>query len=1045
MHSARPYYPSNVYSSNVVDIGDPYTVSHQPMASTSMVTLQQTQSYSSEQGAYKKRKIERACDACRRRKTKCDGPRMPDNICTNCVQNRKTCSYVEASKPRGPPKAYITGLEDRLERMEALLKRLRPEADFSEELGSPVVRDSWKHDAEPQYRLSPDEKSSSPVARLRSHGSPVGSSLPPVGKLLPSSSVSVRSRRSAGTPRTDTDLSSDAYTSSESEEVGELSLSRGMKRLTIRGLEPALEHGSLVDSQVRFHGKSSCFKLIEPTRKLREEHINRVFQESGSTDAESGSGSRSSPESASSVCFTPIRRPEFWTTPSWELAFEGFQDRLETLCHSLTKKFPPPDLTDSLINLFFLHVNPQCPIFHRPTFERQWREGLQETDPWFGCLCLALFAVASRWSDDPRVLDGHAYDIPEAEVPDEDCKWQRAGWKYFSAAVDVHRDSRSLFHPPGLFEVQTMSLLGMFLRGTAFHPVGWLLISIGLRKAQDVGAHRKKIYGAKPSVEDELWKRAFWVLVLYDRIGSAALGRPCCSGEEDFDVDLPLEVDDEYWETKDPEKAFQQPPGKPSKIAGFNSYLKLTKISAYALRTIYALDRSKLLVSAARPRWHEVLNHLSAAMTEWVDSVPPHLQWSPHMEDPFFANQSVTLYTTYYLIHILIYRPFLPGSLRSLSNAPPHANMPIPCIAVCVNAGKSCAKILRAQIQRGISNIPTLICGSHMCAAILLMNFWDLKWQERKQLQSGGMEDVKPTLAVAMAELLEDVSFFIQVLEHLKPRWRNAEMYLKDLSTSMPHNLDYSGSDGHKDNLSIRSYGGKDDVRTLLSLPDHHAPPPDYRPNPSSTYRPNLSPVTTYPFVSLDEPVNANPQWFDFPHLTRHPVPGVLPLWASHGLAQGGATPWSNQPQIRPSSLQSSQPHKYDHPTVHQCLETSKASVTSLDSGIMLPASLVHGSDARLSCNERTVPRPQFESATCSLFDNYTQHSGNGQMRADTTHHTYTPHSEPRYGWPAAEWEQTYGPRSSNTGLPPPRPSNVLHPKGSEYSQGHIVSYPGHY
>lgn len=53
-----------------------------------------------------------------------------------------------------------------------------------------------------------------------------------------------------------------------------------------------------------------------------------------------------------------------------------------------------------------------------------------------------------------------------------------------------------------------------------------------------------------------------------------------------FDVDLPLEVDDEYWETKDPEKAFQQPPGKPSKIAGFNSYLKLTKISAYALRTI---------------------------------------------------------------------------------------------------------------------------------------------------------------------------------------------------------------------------------------------------------------------------------------------------------------------------------------------------------------------------------------------------------------------------------------------------------------------------
>ncbi|KAG2111269.1 fungal-specific transcription factor domain-containing protein [Suillus discolor] len=1038
MHPTRPYYSSNVYSSNVVDIGDSYAASQQPMASTSMVTLQQTQSYSSDQHAYKKRKIERACDACRRRKTKCDGPRMPGNICTNCIQNRKTCSYIEASKPRGPPKAYITGLEDRLERMEALLKRLRPEADFSEDLGPPVVRDSWKHDAEPQYRRSPDEKSSSPVARLRSRGSP---SLPPVGKFLPSSSVSVRSRRSAGTPRTDTDLSSDACTSSESEEVGELSLSRGMKRLTIRGLEPAQEHGSLVDSQVRFHGKSSCFKLIEPTRKLREEHINRIFQESGSTDAESGSGSRSSPESTSSVCFTPTRRPEFWTTPSWEFAFEGFQDRLETLRHSLTKEFPPPDLADSLINLFFLHINPQCPLFHRPTFEHQWQQGLQEKDPWFGCLCLALFAVASRWSDDPRVLDGHAYNIPEAEIPDEDCKWQRAGWKYFSAAVDVHRDSRSLFHPPGLFEVQTMSLLGMFLRGTAFHPVGWLFISIGLRKAQDVGAHRKKIYGAKPSVEEELWKRAFWVLVLYDRIGSAALGRPCCSGEEDFDVDLPLEVDDEYWETKDPEKAFQQPPGKPSKIAGFNSYLKLTKISAYALRTIYALDRSKLLVSAARPRWHEVLNHLSAAMNEWVDSVPPHLQWSPHMEDPFFANQSVTLYTTYYLIHILIYRPFLPGSLRSLSNAAPHANMPVPCIAICVNAGKSCAKILRAQIQRGISNIPTLICGSHMCAAILLMNFWDLKWQERNQLQSGGVEDVKPTLAVAMAELLEDVSFFIQVLEHLKPRWRNAEMYLKDLSTSMPHSLNGSGSGGHKGNLSLQSYGGKDDAHTLLPLPEHHAHPPDYCPNPSSTYHPALPPVTRYPYVPLAEPVSTNPQWFDFPHLTRHPVPAVLPLWASHGLMQSGSTPW-NQLQTRPSSLQSSHPHKYDHPAIHHSLEAPKASITSLDSGIMIPANLVHRSDTRLPCDD-PVPCPQFEPATS--YNNYTQHSGNGQMRAEATHHTYTTHSESRYEWPAAEWEQAYEPRSLIADPSPPRPSNILHPKGSEYSQGHIVSYPGHY
>lgn len=94
MHPSRQYYPSNTYSSNVVEIGDPYVLANQNMASTSLVTLQQTSSYAGDQVACKKRKIERACDACRRRKTKCDGPRMPNNICTNCIQNRKTCSYV---------------------------------------------------------------------------------------------------------------------------------------------------------------------------------------------------------------------------------------------------------------------------------------------------------------------------------------------------------------------------------------------------------------------------------------------------------------------------------------------------------------------------------------------------------------------------------------------------------------------------------------------------------------------------------------------------------------------------------------------------------------------------------------------------------------------------------------------------------------------------------------------------------------------------------------------------------------------------------------
>ena len=54
-----------------------------------------------------------------------------------------------------------------------------------------------------------------------------------------------------------------------------------------------------------------------------------------------------------------------------------------------------------------------------------------------------------------------------------------------------------------------------------------------------------------------------------------------------FDLDLPLEVDDEYWEGhQDSEKIFEQPRNIPSRIAAFNHFIKLTQIMAFTMRTM---------------------------------------------------------------------------------------------------------------------------------------------------------------------------------------------------------------------------------------------------------------------------------------------------------------------------------------------------------------------------------------------------------------------------------------------------------------------------
>lgn len=58
---------------------------------------------------------------CRKKKIKCDG-KMP--ACTHCINYKTDCVFTQVEKKRNPPKGakYIEGLENRLGRMESLLR-----------------------------------------------------------------------------------------------------------------------------------------------------------------------------------------------------------------------------------------------------------------------------------------------------------------------------------------------------------------------------------------------------------------------------------------------------------------------------------------------------------------------------------------------------------------------------------------------------------------------------------------------------------------------------------------------------------------------------------------------------------------------------------------------------------------------------------------------------------------------------------------------------------------------------------------------------------
>jgi hypothetical protein len=101
-------------------------------------------------------------------------------------------------------------------------------------------------------------------------------------------------------------------------------------------------------------------------------------------------------------------------------------------------QFPEDDLMKSLIDLYFAHVNPMWPLLHRPTLEGYIINNMHRTDIGIGSNVLLICAIASRYSDDPRVL------LDTGRV-------QSAGWRWYKQVAGFRC---SLMGEPTLHDLQ---------------------------------------------------------------------------------------------------------------------------------------------------------------------------------------------------------------------------------------------------------------------------------------------------------------------------------------------------------------------------------------------------------------------------------------------------------------------------------------------------------------------------------------------------------------------------------------------------------------
>ncbi|KAL1740261.1 fungal-specific transcription factor domain-containing protein, partial [Schizophyllum fasciatum] len=446
---------------------------------------------------------------------------------------------------------------------------------------------------------------------------------------------------------------------------------------------------------LRFFGKSSSFMLMKSALNVKEEYVGKMNLQ---------------------LFESNIRRDKFWRLERWERPLIADEQGKGPLT------FPEPELLHRLVTAYLDEVQPIVNILHPPTFLRELQSGLHLRDRFFGSTVLAVCAVAARFANEPSTwLDGDPLS---------------AGWMYFDQ-INLMR-KQSLFEVSSLYEIQCYCICVMYLFGTTTPQGAWNLIGIALRFCEEVGVHRRN--GAAKTPLTEQWKRVFWSLIILDRMTSAFLGRPSAMHHDDIDAEYPVECDDEYWDTEDPESRFVQPDGTVARTPiYFNTHLRVVDLHSIAFRNLYTTVKSRAQAGRYGPAWDQrIVAELDSELNNWMDNVPEYLRWEPTRTDRTLFLQSAMLYGAYYYIQIQIHRPFI------------HKDSPLafPSLAICTNAARSTSRLLEAQLKKGwILRAPQMFIAAFSAGIVLLINVWGGRKRGLTLDQDREMHDVNNCLA----------------------------------------------------------------------------------------------------------------------------------------------------------------------------------------------------------------------------------------------------------------------------------------------------------
>ncbi|KAK0205018.1 hypothetical protein DFS33DRAFT_1382918 [Desarmillaria ectypa] len=568
--------------------------------------------------AAKKRRLRGACDLCKQKKTRCDSSKTPGNICSNCIAYNEECTHtsLNTKKDVKPPNAYnfvnyaSPSFDQPREGSNISSIQISTGSSVLKAQINDILADSYVAPTDPAIakQLLVDLATSVHALELELS----------VCRQVLAREVSVSVSVSNVSSPTPASVVADEDATTVVKDKTDVYLTDSLKRLTIG------------QSRHRHYGKSSALMLMKKAIEIKKEFT-------GTSDG---------------LPFE-AKRPEVWNDQPWQKSLHEDE-------HLPPLVFPDNGLLQDLIDLYYEECDMLVHLIYRPKFEKNVAQGLHLYDRRFGNVVLLVCAIASPYSNDPRVFLDPAQE-------------HSAGWQWYQQVRPI---PSSFVEPSSIYDLQIYSLMVLYANTSTTPELSWVLPSLGIRMAQSVAAHRRKPDKSKWTVEDE---------------------EPLAKTSDDYDLDMPIECDDEYWEHPNPSRAFKQPAGKLSTVTFWVKYLELLEIFAFMHRTICAVKRSAISKDVRGPEWDsKVVVTIDSALNKWVDSVPDHLRWNPHNPDPIFFKQSTILYSNYYWVQIQVHRPFI----STISQPSP---ISFPSLAICANAVMLLIHIIKGGSGRLLS------------------------------------------------------------------------------------------------------------------------------------------------------------------------------------------------------------------------------------------------------------------------------------------------------------------------------------------------------